>query len=33
MPVDGSFLPLAFIQARIIEKGIRRNGTATIKTM
>ena len=27
------FLPLASIQAQIIVKGIRRNGTATIVTM
>ena len=33
MPVERLFLPPAFIQAQIIVKGIRRNGTATIKTM
>ena len=30
MPVERLFLPPAFIQAQIIVKGIRRNGTATI---
>ena len=33
IPVEGLFLPPASIQAQIIVKGIRRNGTATIKTM
>ena len=33
MPIEGSFLPPASIQAQIIVKGIRRNKTATIKTV
>ena len=33
MPIEGLFLPLASIQAQIIVKGIRRNETATIKTV
>ena len=33
MPIEGLFLPLASIQARVIVKGIRRNETATIKTV
>ena len=31
--VEGLFLPPASIQAQLIVKGIRRNGTATIKTI
>ena len=33
MPIEGLFLPPASIQAQIIVKGIRRNGTATIETV
>ena len=33
MPIEGLFLLLASIQAQIIVKGIRRNETATIKTV
>ena len=33
MPTEGLFLLLAFIQAQIIVKGIRRNETATMKTV
>ena len=33
MPIEGLFLLLAFIHAQIILKGIRRNETATIKTV
>ena len=33
MPTEGLFLLLASIQAQIIVKGIRRNETATIKTV
>ena len=33
MPIEGLFLLLASIQARIIVKGIRRNEKATIKTV
>ena len=33
MPIESLFLLLAFIQAQIIVKGIRRNETATIKTV
>ena len=33
MPIEGSFLLLASIQAQIIVKGIRRNEIATIKTV
>ena len=33
MPIEGLFLLLAFIQAQIIAKGIRRNETATVKTV
>ena len=32
-PIEGLFLLLASIQAQIIVKGIRRNETATIKTV
>ena len=32
MPIDGLFLLRASIQAQVIERGIRRNETATIKT-
>ena len=32
-PIEGLFLLPASIQAQIIEKGIRRNETATIKTV
>ena len=33
IPIEGLFLLLASIQAQIIVKGIRRNETATIKTV
>ena len=33
MPIEGLFLLLVSIQAQIIVKGIRRNETATIKTV
>ena len=33
MPIEGSFLLPGSIQAQIILKGIRRNETATIKTL
>ena len=33
MPIEGLFLLPASIQAQIIVKGIRRNETATIKTV
>ena len=33
MPIEGIFLLLASIQAQITVKGIRRNETATIKTV
>ena len=33
MPTEGLFLLLASIQAQIIVKGIRRNETATMKTV
>ena len=33
MPIEGSFLLPASIQAQVIVKGIRRNETATIKTV
>ena len=33
MPIEGLFLLLASIQAQIIVKEIRRNETATIKTV
>ena len=33
MPIEGLFLLLASIQAQLIVKGIRRNETATIKTV
>ena len=33
MSIKGSFLLLASIQAQTIVKGIRRNETATIKTV
>ena len=33
MPIEGLFLLLASIPAQIIVKGIRRNETATIKTV
>ena len=33
MPIEGLFLLLASIQAQIIVKRIRRNETATIKTV
>ena len=33
MPIEGLFLLPASIQAQIIVKEIRRNGTATIKTI
>ena len=33
MPIEGLFLPLASIQAQVTRKGIRRNETATIKTV
>ena len=32
MPIEGLFLLRASIQAQVIERGIRRNETATIKT-
>ena len=33
MPIEGLFLLPASIQAQVIVKGIRRNETATIKTL
>ena len=33
MPIEGVFLLLASVQAQMIVKGIRRNETATIKTV
>ena len=33
MPIEGFFLLPASIKAQITEKGIRRNETATIKTV
>ena len=33
MPIEGLFLLLASIQAQITVKGIRRNETATTKTV
>ena len=33
MQIEGLFLLPAFIQAQIIVKGIRRNETATLKTV
>ena len=33
MSIEGLFLLLASIQAQIIVKGMRRNETATIKTV
>ena len=33
MPIEGLFLLLASIQAQIIVKGIRRNETATTKSV
>ena len=33
VPIEGLFLVPASIQAQIVVKGIRRNETATIKTV
>ena len=33
IPIDGIFLPPAFIHAKIVLKRKSRNGTATTKTM